>query len=212
MNERVVIHPGVVLGDNVEIGDWVVIGVPYKGMPAGTRTVIGDNAVIRSHSVIYAGNVIGPNFQSGHGVLVRECNEIGADVSIGSHSVIEHHVVLEDGVRVHSQAFIPEFSHLEQEAWVGPNVVFTNARYPRSRNVKNDLKGPRIGRRAKIGANSTLLPGVVVGADALVGAGSVVVKDVPAGLVVAGNPARRLKSITELPYERMEDSDARALR
>jgi acetyltransferase-like isoleucine patch superfamily enzyme len=206
------IHPGVELGKNVEIGDFVVLGVPYKGMPAGTRTVIGDGAVIRSHTVIYAGNVIGRNFQSGHGVLIRECNVIGDDVSVGSHSVVEHHVTLENGVRIHTQAFVPEFSHLEEEAWVGPNVVFTNALYPRSRNVKNDLRGPRLGRRAKIGANSTLLPGVVIGSDALVGAGSVVVRSVAAGKVAVGNPARVIKDIRELPYDLKEAVDAGPIR
>lgn len=206
------IYPGVELGKNVEIGDWVVIGVPFKGMPAGTRTVIGDGAVIRSHTVIYAGNVIGKHFQTGHGVLVRECNVIGDDVSIGSHSVVEHHVTLENGVRIHTQAFVPEFSHLEEGAWVGPNVVFTNALYPLSPNVKNDLKGPRIGRRAKIGANSTLLPGVVIGADALVGAGSVVVRSIPAGKVAVGNPARVIKDIRDLPYGIKEAVDARPVR
>jgi acetyltransferase-like isoleucine patch superfamily enzyme len=143
---------------------------------------------------------------------VRESNIIGNDVSIGSHSVVEHHVTLEDGVRIHTQAFIPEFSHLEIEAWVGPNVVFTNALYPRSPNVKNDLRGPRIGRRAKIGANSTLLPGVIIGAEALVGAGSVVVRNVPAHKVVVGNPARVIKDLSELPYEAKETLHARPVR
>jgi len=209
---NVKIYPGVELGADVELGDWVVLGMPFKGMPEGTRTIIGDHAVIRSHTVIYAGNTVGAGFQTGHGVLVRECNVIGRDVSIGSHSVVEHHVTLEDGVRIHTQAFIPEFSRLEVEAWVGPNVVFTNALYPRSRNVKNDLRGPRIGRRAKIGANSTLLPGVVVGADALVGAGSVVVRNVPEGKVVVGNPARIIKDIRELPYDLKETVHARPIR
>lgn len=210
--KNVTIHPGVELGENVEVGEWVVLGMPFKGMPEGTRTVIGDNAVIRSHSVIYAGNIIGANFQTGHGVLIRECNEIGNNVSIGSHTVIEHHLKMEDGVRIHSQAFIPEFSALEEEAWVGPNVVFTNARYPRSPSVKDELQGPRIGRNAKVGANSTLLPGLIVGANALVGAGSVVVKNVPAGKVVAGNPARVLKDIADLPYELTEGIDASPIR
>lgn len=209
---NVKIYPGVELGKNVELGDYVILGMPFKGMPEGTRTIIGDGAVIRSHTVIYAGNTIGAGFQTGHGVLVRECNVIGCRVSIGSHSVVEHHVTLEDGVRIHTQAFIPEFSHLETEAWVGPNVVFTNALYPLSPNVKNDLHGPRIGRRAKIGANSTLLPGVVVGAEALIGAGSVVVRSVAAGKVVVGNPARVIKDIRELPYGTKEKADARSIR
>jgi len=103
-------------------------------------------------------------------------------------------------VRIHSQAFIPEFSIVEDEAWIGPNVVLTNAKYPLSPGVKDQLAGPVVRKGAKIGANATLLPGVVIGENALVGAGSVVVHDVPAGAVVAGNPAKVIRQISELPY------------
>ena len=121
------------------------------------------------------------------------------DVSIGSHSVVEHHVRLADGVRIHTGAFIPEFSVLEEGAWVGPHVVFTNAVYPLARDAKRDISKARtLMRGAKIGANATLLPGVVIGVDALVGAGSVVVRDVPDGAIVAGNPARVIGSIADI--------------
>ncbi|HEX6868623.1 MAG TPA: acyltransferase, partial [Candidatus Limnocylindrales bacterium] len=140
----------------------------------------------------------GDRFQTGHGVLVREANTIGSDVSIGTHSIVEHHVELGDGVRIHSNAFIPEYSVVEAGAWIGPSVTFTNARYPLGRNAKASLQGPIIRRGAKIGANATLLPGVVIGRDALVGAGSVVVSDVPDGAVVVGNPARVVRYVTEL--------------
>ena len=126
-------------------------------------------------------------------VNIREFNEIGDNVSIGTLSVIEHHVTIADSVRIHTQVFIPEYTILEEGAWIGPNVVFTNAMYPLSPGVKDSLVGPTVRKRAKIGANSTLLPGVVIGEDALVGAGSVVTKNVPDGTVVAGNPARIIK-------------------
>jgi acetyltransferase-like isoleucine patch superfamily enzyme len=150
--------------------------------------------------VIYAGNTIGRNFQTGNKVNIRESNQIGDNVSVGTLSVIEHHVRIADNVRIHTQAFIPEFSVLEEGCWIGPNVVLTNAKYPLSPGAKESLAGVVIRTRAKIGANVTILPGVVVGADALIGAGSVVVKDVPAGAVVAGNPARVIRHISELPY------------
>lgn len=101
--------------------------------------------------------------------MVRESNEIGDDVSIGTHSIIEHHVRMAAGVRMHSNVFIPEYSELEAKAWIGPNVVFTNARFPQSPGARDHLRGPRIGPRARIGANATLLPGVEIGAEALVG-------------------------------------------
>ena len=201
------IYPNVQIGPRAQIGDYVVIGAPPRGKePGELPTVIGANAIIRSHTVIYAGNTIGDNFQTGHAVMIRESNEIGDNVSIGTHSVVEHHVRLGNCVRIHSQAFVPEFSTVEDGAWIGPNVVFTNARYPRSPRVKEELIGPTIKAGAKIGANSTLLPGVTIGNNALVGAGSVVVQDVPPGAVVAGNPARVIKRIEDI--EAYQGSDA----
>jgi acetyltransferase-like isoleucine patch superfamily enzyme len=190
---------GVQFGDETIVGDFVIVGQPPRGKRAGElETRIGARAVIRSHTVIYAGNIVGDDFQTGHGALVREENQIGNNVSIGSHSIIEHHVTIGNGVRIHSNVFVPEYSILEDDCWLGPNVVVTNARYPRSKNVKENLKGATIKRGAKIGANATLLPGVIIGENALVGAGAVVVDDVPNGAVVVGNPARVVKQIDEI--------------
>lgn len=192
-------YPNVKLGAGAQVGEYVILGTPPRGKgPGELETVIGEGAVIRSHTVIYAGNQIGRAFQTGHGVLVRESNEIGDDVSIGSHSIVEHHVHIGNGVRIHSQAFVPEFSILEEGCWLGPHVVLTNARYPLSRRAKETLEGPQVKRGAKIGANVTLLPGVVIGEWAVVGAGSVVTRDVPPGKVVAGNPARVIGNVAEL--------------
>ncbi len=193
------VYPNVALGEGALIGEYVVIGVPPRGKRAGElATKIGAGATIRTHTVIYAGNVIGEDFQSGHGVLIRELNEIGNNVSIGSHSIIEHHVHLGNNVRIHSAVFIPEFSVLEDGAWVGPNVVFTNAIYPLARNTKATLKGPHLECGAKIGANATLLPGIVIGRNALVGAGAVVVRDVPPEKIVVGNPARVIRDVRDI--------------
>ncbi|HEX6850868.1 MAG TPA: DapH/DapD/GlmU-related protein [Candidatus Polarisedimenticolaceae bacterium] len=201
MNPKATIHPNVRLGADVKIGDYVILGEPPAGRtPGELETVIGDGAVIRSHTVIYAGNRIGAGFQTGHHVLIREENAIGRDVSIGTGSVVEHHVVIEDGVRIHSQAFIPEMSILRRGCWIGPRVCVTNARYPRSRNVKHELLGADVGAEAKVGANATLLPGVRIGERALVGAGSVVVRHVPDDAVVVGNPARQINTVDRLPY------------
>lgn len=201
ISETAIIYPNVRFGENCVVEDFAIIGVPFKACPAGEETIIGDNAIIRSHTVIYAGNRIGDNFQTGNKANIRELNLISDNVSIGTLSVVEHHVTIGKGVRVHSQAFIPEYTVLEDECWVGPNVAITNAKYPKSPNAKNELKGGHLMKRAVIGANSTLLPGVIVGERAVVGAGSVVTKDVPAGKVVAGNPATVINSVSELPYD-----------
>lgn len=197
------IHPNVKIGENTKLGDFVIIGEPPREKNSGElKTIIGENAIIRSHTIIYSGNNIGDNFQTGHGVMIREKNWIGNNVSIGTHSVIEHHVKIENNVRIHSQAFIPEKSILEEGCWIGPHVVLTNARHPLCPKVKECLRGALIRRGAKIGANVTILPGVIIGENALVGAGSVVTKDIPAESVVKGNPAKVFKSISNLtcPY------------
>jgi acetyltransferase-like isoleucine patch superfamily enzyme len=195
------VFENVSLGENCVLEDFCLIGVAPRGARDGELpTRIGDGAVIRSHTVIYAGNEIGRNFQTGNKVNVRESNRIGDNVSVGTLSVIEHHVEIGNNVRIHTQAFVPEFSVLEDGCWIGPNVVLTNARYPLSPGVKESLAGPVIRRGAKIGANATLLPGVVIGEYAIVGAGAVVVHDVPAGAVVVGNPARIINDVSKLPY------------
>lgn len=177
----------------------MILGVPPRQPTHPLRPlVIGEGAHIRSHTVIYGENTIGQRFQTGHGALVREANQIGDDVSIGSHSIVEHHVVIGNRVRIHSNAFIPEFSVLEDGAWVGPNVVLTNARYPLAADAKATLRGPTVKAGAKIGANATLLPGISIGRNALVGAGAVVVRDVPDGAVVAGNPAKIVRNVDQI--------------
>jgi acetyltransferase-like isoleucine patch superfamily enzyme len=205
------LYPGVIWGGAFTLGPFVLVGEPPHGrLPGELTTEIGAGAVVRSHTVIYAGNRIGRNFQTGHGVLIREENEIGDDVSVGSGSVVEHHVRIGHRVRLHSHVFVPEFSVLEEGCWLGPNVVLTNAKYPRSIRVKEQLVGPHIEQGAKIGANATLLPGVRIRRHALVGAGAVVTRDVPEGAVVVGNPARVINHLLRLPYgEQNHDCSAR---
>src|SRR5450756_1921226 len=198
------LYKNVKIGKNAVIEDYVIIGVPPTGKSDGELgTIIGDDAVIRSHTIIYAGNRIGKNFQTGHHTLVREENTIGDNVSIGSSSVVEHHVTIGSNVRIHTGAFVPETSILEDGCWRGPHAVITNALYPLSPNVKKELKGAIVKKDAKVGANATLLPGVTIGERSLVGAGAVVTKDVPPDKVVAGNPARIINDVSSLPYEKV---------
>jgi acetyltransferase-like isoleucine patch superfamily enzyme len=204
------VFDNVVLGGGCVIEDYCIIGSQPRGANQGElATTIGDGATIRSHTVIYAGNVIGKNFQTGNKVNIRESNRIGNNVSVGTLSVIEHHVEIADNVRIHTQVFVPEFTILEEGCWLGPNVVLTNAKYPLSPGVKEQLAGPIIRKGAKIGANSTILPGVVIGENALIGAGSVVTKDVPPGAVMVGNPARIIRNVSELPYSPLGGSQTR---
>jgi acetyltransferase-like isoleucine patch superfamily enzyme len=200
MNYR--IYQNVNLGAETKVGDFSLIGVPPMGKEDGELpTIFGENSIIRSHTVIYAGNQIGNNFQTGHDVFIREKNEIGNNVSVGTKTVIEHHVKIEDDVRIHCQCFIPEFTILKKACWIGPKVVFTNALYPKAKRTKEFLRGVLVEEGAKIGANSTILPGVRIGANALIGSGSVVTKDVLPGKVMAGNPAKIIKDVSDLKWD-----------
>jgi len=203
VSKKAIIHPNVTLGAGCVVEDFVIIGAPPSGYADGElNTTIGKNAVIRSHTVIYAGNIVGDNFQTGNKANVRELNQIGNNVSIGTLSVVEHHVTIGNGVRIHTQVFIPEYTIIEENCWIGPNAVFTNAKYPNSPMAKKELSGCYLEKESVVGANCTLLPGVRIGTRAIIGAGAVVTKDVLPGMVMTGNPAKHTNTIDNLPYDK----------
>ena len=200
ISSTAIIYPDVELGNNIIVEDYCILGSPSF---SGVKTIIGDNAHIRAHSIIYPGNIIGKNFTTGNKVNIREFNKIGNNVSIGTHTIVEHHCKLENDVRIHSQTFIPEYSLVKNKSWIGPNVVLTNAKYPNSPSAKNNLEGPIIGEKAIIGANVTLLPGVKVADSSFVAAGSIVTKNTKKYGVYAGSPAKLVKLISEIKeYEK----------
>ncbi|NDV20652.1 transferase [Pseudodesulfovibrio sp. JC047] len=201
-----VVHESVIFEGSATVEAWCIVGAPSVGNDTPPTTVIGDGAVLRSHTVVYAGSVIGKNFVTGNKANIREACCIGDNVSVGTMAVVEHHVSLGHGVRLHSQSFVPEYCVLEDGVWLGPNAVLTNTRYPLSPEATTSPTPVRLCQGAIVGANATILPGVVVGRDSLVGAGSVVVEDVAEGTVVAGNPARFINEKAALPYGDREPS------
>jgi len=187
------------IGKNARIGEYVLLGIEPK--KPTTKLIIGENAVIRSHTVIYAGNKIGNNFQTGHNVLIRENNIIGNNVSIGSHTVVERENIIEDNVRIHSHCFIPEFVIIRKNTWIGPRVVILNVLHPPCPRWEECAKNVIIEENVKIGGNATILPRIKIGRNSLIGAGAVVTKNVPPNSVVVGNPAKIIKKINELKCE-----------
>lgn len=197
-----VIYPNVTVGPGASIDPPVVLGKPPRGRESGELPlVLGARAVVRPFTTIYAGTTIGDDFQCGQGASIREDNRLGCRVSVGTNAVLEFGNRIGDGVRIHSGAFL-ELAVVEDHVFIGPNAVFTDDPHPMGCPRWRECRGGVTVRRlARIGANATLLPGVTVGENALVGAGAVVVRDVPPGTVVAGNPARVIKRIEELVCE-----------
>lgn len=160
--------------------------------------VIGDNARIRSGSVLYACSTIGSGLETGHNAVVREECRIGDDFRLWSSSVVDYGCRIGDGVKIHCSCYIAQFTDIEDGVFFGPGVTVTNDLHPGCPASMRCMRGPTVKRAAVIGGGAILLPGVVIGERAFVGAGSVVTRDVAPGVVVAGNPARKLRSIGEL--------------
>lgn len=148
--------------------------------------VIGENAIIRSGSIIYSGSRIGNNFQTGHQVTIREQSNIENYVNVGTLSDIQGHCKLGNYVHLHSNVHIAMSSQIDDCVWIYPYVVLTNDPNPPS---DNEL-GCHIHSFAIIATNSILLPGIEVKNDALIGAGTIVTKDVNEFEVVVGNPGK----------------------
>ena len=190
--------PGVTVGEGSVLYGPAVLGQPARGAAPGERKlVIGPGAVIRPFTTIYAGSRIGARFQTGQGVSLREDNEIADDVIIGTGSAIEFGNRIGARTRIHSRCFL-ERVDIGDDVFVGPGVVFTDDPHPPCAEYRRCRSRVRVETGARIAAAAIILPGVVIGAGALVGAGAVVTHDVPPGAVVAGNPARVIKSVDDL--------------
>lgn len=187
------IGPDVRLADDVVVEDHVVLGRPGD---SHDPVVIGPGSVIRAGTVIYPGVTAGAGLQTGHHAVIRSNTTIGDRVVVGTNVVIDGDCRIGDRVKLQSNVYVPTNTTIEADVFLGPCAVLTNDKpmaaysrgiYPRER----PLVGPTLRRGARIGANATILPEVEVGEDAVVGAGAVVTRDVPPGVVVTGVPARK---------------------
>jgi len=190
--------------DNVTVGEGsilhppLILGFPPRGRaPGELPLVIGAGAVLRPFTTIYAGTRIGDRFQSGQGASIREDNQIGDDCSVGTNAVLEYGNRIGNHVRIHSGCFLEDVT-VGDHVFLGPNVVFTDDPHPMCPRYQDCKGGATVEDLVKIGANATILPGVRIGRNSLVGAGAVVAADVPPDVVVAGSPARVVKRIDEL--------------
>lgn len=130
-------------------------------------------------------------------VVVLQGAVIGENCNICANTLIENDVVIGNNVTVKSGVYIWDGVELEDNVFIGPCVTFTNDKIPRSKIYPDKFLKIKVQKGASIGANATILPGVTIGEMAMVGAGSVVTKDVPAYAVVVGNPAKIIKWISQ---------------
>lgn len=215
LGENVVVKEGCILEDNITIGDNVYIDFQTiihsnvtidENTTIGSRCILGEylvdfykdrenkkhplhigkESLIRSETIIYGDNEIGDFFQTGHRVTIREHSRIGEHVRIGTLSDIQGYCEIQDYVNMHSNVHIGMKSVIKKYAWIFPYVVLTNDPNPPSES----LMGVTIEEFAIVATGTVVLPGKTIGNGALVGAGSIVTKDVGQDTIAVGNPAR----------------------
>ena len=162
--------------------------------PPHSLRMIDPDAQIDPLARVEEGAIIGPRTRVWQFAVVLKGARIGADCNLNAHTFVENGAIVGDRVTLKSGVYVWEGIVLEDDVFCGPNAVFTNDKYPRSRVRPDSFAVTRVGRGASIGAGATILPGISIGEEAVVGAGAVVTRDVPAGVTVVGNPASEMSS------------------
>ena len=203
IGDDTVIFDNVVIEDNVTIAHNCIIGEPLNEYYTNPNyenpvTIIGANSLIRSHAIIYAGNILHKNVTTGHRVNLREYNVIGHDTVIGTCSDIQGNVTIGHFSRIYSSVAIAPLSKIGNFVFIYAFAVLTNDPYPPSENVK----GCTISDYSQIAANTTILSGVNIGQNCLIGAGSVVNQHIPDFSLATGNPAKKVLDIRKVYYIR----------
>ena len=199
IDSNTIIRSGVKIGENSFVGSNSIVGEylmdfctdrVYHNHPL----IIGNDALIRSGSIIYAGSSIGNHFQTGHQVTIREKSDIGDNVSVGTLSDIQGNCKIGNYVRLHSNVHIGQLSVIDDFVWIFPYVVLTNDPTPPS----NDFVGVHIHSFAIVSTGAIVMPGIDIGQDSLVGAGAIVTKDIEPYALVVGNPAKRISDVRSI--------------
>lgn len=212
LGQGVVVGPQAILYDNVTLGDHcfvgprVTIGEPdarfYEETSAPPQqtdaeyqfpaTIIGARALIRSGTVIYAGCRLGDQLRTGHYAVLREGTVAGSHCSFGTFAQSDGDCTLGDFVRIHYAAHVCRTARIGSYVWIYPYTVLTNDLHPPCNQC---VAGPVIEDYAVITTHCVILPRVRIGSHALVGANSVVARDVPPRAVVVGAPAKIVGSV-----------------
>jgi acetyltransferase-like isoleucine patch superfamily enzyme len=203
--DSAVVYPGTVIGDGCKILDNAVVGKQPSLSPRSTAKrealaplELGAGTIVSTGAIVFAGTKIGARVIVGDQACVRERCEIGDDVVIGRGSLVENDTTVGALTKIQANAYITAYSTLEEEVFIAPCVATTNDNFMGRTERRHELvKGPTIRRGARVGGAAVLCPGIEIGEEAFVGAGAVVIRDVPARTVVVGNPARVLREVPE---------------
>ena len=200
-----IVYPGTKLGEGVKVLEHAVVGKQPALSPRSTAkreelspAEIGDGTIVSTGAVVFAGTKVGARVILGDQSCLRERVVVGDDVVIGRGSLVENDTTIGAMTKIQAEAYITAYSTLEEHVFIAPCVVTTNDNFMGRTERRHELiKGPTIRRGARIGGGAILLPGIEIGADAFIGAGAVVTKNVQARMVVVGNPARVMRAVPE---------------
>ncbi len=200
---HVVVHPGTAIGDGCTIEDHAVLGKPPR--LARGSSAKGDVPALRLEAgvtvccaaIVFAGAHIGERSIVGDQAYVRERSTIGPDTVIGRGSVVDNDVRVGARVRVQTSVYLTSFSVVEDDVFVGPCAMTTNDDTMSRHGPEMQLRGAILRRACRVGGASVLTPGVEIGEEAFVAAGSVVTRDVAARAVVMGVPARTVREVPD---------------
>jgi acetyltransferase-like isoleucine patch superfamily enzyme len=203
VHSSAIVYPGTVLGEGVKVLENAVVGKQPTLSPRSTAkreplppTVIGDGTIVSTGAIVFAGAIVGARVILGDQSCVRERVTIGDDVVLGRGALVENDTTIGALTKIQAEAYITAYSTLEDDVFIAPCVVTTNDNFMGRTERRHELiKGPTIRRGARVGGGAILCPGVEIGEEAFVGAGAVVTKDVPPGVVVVGSPARVLRDV-----------------
>jgi acetyltransferase-like isoleucine patch superfamily enzyme len=201
-----IVYPGTVLGEGVKVLEYAVVGKQPVLSPRSTAraseplaaTRVGDGTVVCTGAIVFAGSTIGTRVILGDQSCVRKRVSIGDDVVLGRGSLVENDTNVGARTRIQADAYVTSHSMIEDDVFIAPCVVTTNDNFMGRTERRHALrKGPTIRRGARIGGGAILCPAVEIGEEAFVGAGAVVIRDVPPRVLVVGNPARILRDVPE---------------
>ena len=200
-----VVHPGTVLAEGVRVLEYAVVGKQPVLSPRSTAkredlppAELGEGTVVSTGAIVFAGTRIGARVIVGDQACIRERVTLGDDVVVGRGTLIENDTTVGALTKIQAGAYITAYSTLEDNVFIAPCVITTNDNFMGRTERRHELvKGPTIRRGARIGGGATLCPGIEIGEEAFVGAGAVVIADVPPRAVVVGNPARQIRDVPD---------------